>query len=99
MRDVVQRSVCEAVPSVLSTIFATRQIFFFSFSSRPLLVRLRALRALRDVVLFRLGGGYRDVDGEGDRRLCRLSFSFSFQRPLLGEGPSLSEVVAAWLLS
>ena len=73
--------------------------FFLSlFSSRPLIVRLRALR---DVVLFRLRGvdGDRDVHGEGERRLCRLYFSFYFHCTLRGAGPLLSVVVAACALS
>ena len=92
------RSVWEVVPPLLSVIFATRQFFFFSFSSRPLLLRLRALR---DVVLFlmRGAGGDWDVDREGDWRLYHLSFSFCFCCPLLGTCSLLSEVVAAWALS
>ena len=89
---------CEAVPPVLSAIFAIRRIFFFSFSSCLLLVRLHALC---DVVLFRPGGGGgdRDMDGDGDWRLSLLTFSFCFCRPLLVAGASLSEIVAEWALS
>ena len=73
--------------------------FFLSFVlSRPLLVRLQALRG---VVLFLLGvGGVdREVEEEEERLLCRLSFSFCFRRPLCGVGHSLSDVVAACALS
>ena len=88
-----------AVSSVFCAIFVSCGIFFFSFlSSRPLFVRMWDLR---DVVLFlRVGGnGYRYVDREGERRLCRLSFYFCLRRPLLGAGTSPSMVVAAFELS
>ena len=59
------------------------------------------LWALRDVVRFlQTGGdGDRNVEGEGERRLCLISFSFCLSCPLLGAGPSLSVVVAAFALS
>ena len=62
------------------------------------------LQALRNVVLVCIRGGEGggcdwDVDREGDRRLCHIYFSFCFRCPLLGAGPSLFEVVAAWVLS
>ena len=59
------------------------------------------LWVLRDVFCFRrIGGdGDRDVDGEGERRLCSLSFYFCLCRPLLGAGPSLSVVVPTLALS
>ena len=67
--------------------------FFWSLvSSRPLLLRLQALR---DGFIFLIGGGGGDwdVDGEGGRKLCRLSLYFCFCRPLCGARPFLSEVV------
>ena len=45
------------------------------------------------------GGGDIDVDEEGKRQMCRLSFSFCLRRPLHGTKPSLSVVVAAFALS
>ena len=56
---------------------------------------------LQDVFhFFRIGGdGDRDVDREGERILCRLSFSFCLRRPLLGAGTSLSVFMAAFALS
>ena len=59
------------------------------------------LWALRDVVRFLRTGGDndQDVEGEGERRLCLLSFSFWLRRPLLGAGPSLSVVVVMFALS
>ena len=73
-------------------------LFFSLLSPCPLFVRLWDLRY---VVRFRrIGGdGDRDVAGEGERQLCCLYFSFSFRRPLLVAGPSLSVVVAAFALS
>ena len=73
-------------------------LFFSLLSSCPLFVRMWSLR---DVVRFcRVGGdGNRDIDGEGDRRLCRLYFYFCLRPPLLCAGPSLSVVVVAFALS
>ena len=74
-------------------------LFFFSLlSSRPLSVRLWALR---DVVRFlrTRGDGDRGVEGEGQRQLCLSYFSFCLRLPLMGAGPSLSVVVAALELS
>ena len=54
VRDVVRRSVCKAIPPYLAQYLHLIRFFFFSFSSHPLLVRLRSLR---DVVYFVLGEG------------------------------------------
>ena len=88
-----------AVPPYLAQYLQFVRFFFFYFSSHPLILRLCALQV---VVIFPLGGeggGDRDVDAEGDRRLCYIYFSFCFRRPLLGAVLSLFEVVAAWTLS
>ena len=88
----------QAPPPYLAQYLQFVGFFFFSLSSRPLLVRLRALH---DVVLFRLGGGVCVcvVIVTGIGRGISDSFYFCFRRPLLGAGPLLSEVVAAWALS
>ena len=45
------------------------------------------------------GGGDRDVDREGERRVCCLSFYFCLRRPLRGAGTLLSVVVAVFAIS
>ena len=59
------------------------------------------LCALRNVALFLRTGvdSNRDVEVEGEQRLCLCSFYFCLRRPLLGAIPSLCVVVAALELS
>ena len=71
--------------------------FFFSLLSSLLL--LVQLWALRDVVRFLQTGGDGDRYLKGERRLCLLNFSFCLHRSLLGAGPCLFVVVAAFALS
>ena len=91
----------EAVPAVLGKILATCRIFLLFFFVPP---PTRAAACPAECGSFSSqggggGGGDRDVDGEGERRVCRFSFSFCFHNPLCGAGPSLYEVVAACALS
>ena len=86
-------------PRTLRTICSLWDFILFLFVPFP--TRSAARPARCGYFSSRGGGGDQDLNGEGDRRLCCLSFSFSFcfRLTLLGAGSSISEVVAAWVLS